>query len=328
MLPAGLGFHPQPSASRPPRGVAPERPPWLDRAAHTPLETRSRHPEPPPLLKTLRSIAATQRLCFAAPTPRVLVPTMGALHAGHAALLHRARRLAGPKGTVVATVFVNPTQFGPKEDLSRYPRPFAQDRALCQSLGVDLLFAPDPASMYAPDASTWVEETSVSRGLCGASRPGHFRGVATVVLKLFQITQPSHAVFGQKDFQQCAVLQRMVRDLNLPVRLFLENTVREPDGLALSSRNLYLSPQERAQAVILSQSLRAAQKAFRAGTTSAARLQRLIEKTIATAPLAQIDYISIVDGSSLEPVRTVHKGCVAALAVFFGRTRLIDNLRF
>ena len=253
---------------------------------------------------------------------------MGALHAGHAALLQRARQLAGSEGTVIATLFVNPTQFGPKEDLSRYPRPFAKDRALCQALGVDLLFTPEPETMYAPDASTWVEETAVSQGLCGASRPGHFRGVCTVVLKLFQICQPTHAIFGEKDFQQCAVIQRMVRDLNLPVQLVFEKTVREPDGLALSSRNAYLSPEQRAQAVVLSQSLRAGRKAFLAGTTSAARLQRQIEAHIASAPLARIDYIALVDGSTLEPVRSLRKGCVAALAVFFGRTRLIDNLRF
>jgi pantoate--beta-alanine ligase len=257
-----------------------------------------------------------------------MVPTMGALHAGHAALLRRARQIAGRKGTVIATLFVNPTQFGPKEDLSRYPRPFAKDRALCESLGVDVLFAPEPAAMYAADASTWVEETSVSQGLCGASRPGHFRGVCTVVLKLFQIGQPTHAVFGEKDFQQCAVIQRMGRDLNLPVRLVLEKTVREPDGLALSSRNVYLSPEERAQAVVLSRALRAAQAAFRAGTTSASRLRRQIESEIAQAPLARIDYVALVNGNTLQPVRTLHKGCVAALAVYFGRTRLIDNLRF
>lgn len=251
---------------------------------------------------------------------------MGALHRGHAALLQRARQLAGESGTVVASIFVNPTQFGPKEDLSRYPRPFEADQALCEREGVDLIFHPEPAEIYAPDFSTWVNEEMVSQSLCGASRPGHFRGVCTVVLKLFNITAPDVAVFGLKDFQQCMVIQRMVRDLNVPVELDFAATVREPDGLALSSRNIYLSPEERAQATILRQALLSAEAEFRAGEHSAAVLRQRIEEWIRTAPLARIDYVEIVDAESLTVVPTVRSGCVLALAVFFGKTRLIDNL--
>ena len=277
-------------------------------------------------MKTLRSIPQTRRLCLEAPSPVVMVPTMGALHAGHASLLEKARALAGTEGTVIASIFVNPTQFGPQEDLSRYPRPFAKDQALCRARGVDLLFAPTPESMYPSDFSTWVEESSISTHLCGTSRPGHFRGVCTVVLKLFQICQPTIAVFGQKDFQQCAVIKRMVRDLHLPVKIVVAPTVREADGLALSSRNTYLSPEERAQAVVLPNALNQARAAFRAGQTNAASLKRQIQRHISTVPLARVDYIELIDGQTLQPVQNLAKGCVVAAAVFFGRTRLIDNI--
>ena len=279
-----------------------------------------------PKLKVLRSNRATSRACRQAPRPLVLVPTMGALHRGHAALLKRARKLAGPDGTVVVSIFVNPTQFGPKEDLSRYPRPFEADRAICQQEGVDLIFHPEPGEMYATDFSTWVNEESVSEFLCGASRPGHFRGVCTVVLKLFNVTRADIAVFGRKDFQQCMVIQRMVRDLNVPVKLDFAETVREPDGLALSSRNVYLTTEEREQATVLRRALLEAQTAYRARETKASKLRSLITRTIGTAPLARIDYAEIVDGESLTPVTHVGRGSVIALAVFFGKTRLIDNL--
>jgi len=251
---------------------------------------------------------------------------MGALHRGHTALIDRARRVAGKKGTVVVSIFVNPTQFGPREDFTRYPRPVAADRRLCVAHGTDLLFEPSAADMYPPDHSTAVEETSVSASLCGASRPGHFRGVCTVVAKLFHIIQPDAAVFGLKDFQQCMVIRRMVRDLNLSIRIVAAETVRERDGLALSSRNQYLSAVERAQAPVLRRALLAAESAFRAGETSAAKLRRLVERTIAAAPLARIDYVAAVDASTLQPVARVGSGTVFALAVFFGTTRLIDNL--
>jgi pantoate--beta-alanine ligase len=252
---------------------------------------------------------------------------MGALHAGHASLFDKAREIAGPRGTVAATIFVNPTQFGPSEDLARYPRPFAEDEALCGRHQVDLLFAPEAADVYPSDFSTWVNEESVSVGLCGGTRPGHFRGVCTVVLKLFMICQPTHAVFGRKDFQQCAVIARMVRDLDVPMELHLGETVREPDGLALSSRNAYLSPDERAQAVILNQALSEAKAAAAAGQRDAGALRRLIEERVQRVELARIDYIELVDGQSLAPLETVAEGSVAALAVFFGKTRLIDNVR-
>ena len=251
---------------------------------------------------------------------------MGALHRGHAALIDRARALAGAKGTVVVSIFVNATQFGPKEDLSRYPRPFTADRKLCAAHGADLLFHPAPEEIYPEGFSTYVEETSVSPPLCGESRPGHFRGVCTVVLKLFQIIQPSIAVFGLKDYQQCAVIRRMARDLNLRVRIVAMDTVREPDGLALSSRNQYLSREERAQAPILRKGLLRAADAFRNGETSAARLRQLLKKTIATAPLARIDYAELVNADSLQREATASRDSIMALAVFFGRTRLIDNV--
>jgi pantoate--beta-alanine ligase len=251
---------------------------------------------------------------------------MGALHAGHGALIDRARQLAGAEGTVAVSIFVNPTQFGPKEDFSRYPRTFAADRRLCRDHGADLVFHPEPGEMYPEHFSTYVNEEQVSQFLCGGSRPGHFRGVTTVVLKLFLITGATAAVFGLKDYQQCAVIRRMVRDLNIPIRIQALETVREPDGLALSSRNAYLSPEERAAAPVLRQALLAARAAFRSGKKQAAALQRLVTGAISTAPGARIDYVEIADGETLQPVREVRRGSVIAVAVFFGRTRLIDNI--
>jgi pantoate--beta-alanine ligase len=252
---------------------------------------------------------------------------MGALHAGHTSLFDKAREIAGPSGTVAATLFVNPSQFGPKEDLSQYPRPFEADEALCQKHTVDLLFAPDASEVYPESFSTWVNEEAVSLGLCGGTRPGHFRGVCTVVLKLFLICQPTDAVFGKKDFQQCAVIKRMVRDLNVPVDLHFAETVREPDGLALSSRNTYLSAEERQQATILAKTLSEAHAAVAGGERSVQALERFILERVQSAPLARADYVAIVDGDSLKAPPLVSPGSVAALAVFFGKTRLIDNLQ-
>ncbi len=252
---------------------------------------------------------------------------MGALHAGHGALIARARKLAGKGGAVIVSIFVNPTQFGPKEDLSRYPRPFAADAAMCAELGTDAIFHPTAAEMYGADFSSAVDEHAVSLGLCGGARPGHFRGVCTVVLKLFTITQPDIAVFGRKDYQQCSVVARMVRDLNVPVRLVFAPTVRERDGLALSSRNVFLAPDERAQATVLRRSLLAAQAAFTKGQRSSVNLLGLMKKHLSTASLARVDYAAAVCGSSLQVVRILKKGDTLALAVFFGRTRLIDNLQ-
>jgi len=276
-------------------------------------------------LKILRAIPATQKFCRSVTRPLVLVPTMGALHRGHAALVDRARRVAGRDGTVIVSIFVNPTQFGPSEDFARYPRTFAADRALCAEHGGDAIFA--PATLYAADHSTWVNEEQVSGPLCGASRPGHFRGVCTVVLKLFTIVQPDAAVFGLKDYQQCAVIRRMVRDLNVPVRIIAAPTVRERDGLALSSRNTYLAPEERAQAPVIRQALLAAQAAWRRGVREGEKLRRLVWQTISTAPLARIDYAEVVDAAALTPVEIAERGATIAVAVFFGKTRLIDNIQ-
>lgn len=275
----------------------------------------------------LKTVDAVRRFRRKAKGKVVLVPTMGALHAGHGDLISRARRLAGRSGTVMVSIFVNPTQFGPKEDLSRYPRPFAADKKLCKQLGADAIFHPPAGEMYASDFSTYVDEHVVSKSLCGASRPGHFRGVCTVVLKLFTICQPDVSVFGLKDYQQCQVIARMVRDLNLPVQLVFAPTIRESDGLALSSRNVYLSPEERGQAPSLRQALLAAKKAFAAGETSAAKLRKRVEKALRAAPLGRVDYIEVVDGQSLTPARKVKAGDTIALAVFFDRARLIDNIQ-
>jgi pantoate--beta-alanine ligase len=275
----------------------------------------------------LKTVAAVRRFRARVRGKVVLVPTMGALHAGHADLIARARKLAGKSGAVIVSIFVNPTQFGPKEDLSRYPRPFAADVKLCREVGADAIFHPNPNEVYPEGFSTYVNEERVSSGLCGASRPGHFRGVCTVVLKLFTICQPDLAVFGLKDYQQCQVIARMVRDLNVPVKLVFAPTIRESDGLALSSRNVYLSVEERAQAPALRRSLLAALMAFSKGERSAAKLRRIVEKEIRTASLGRIDYIEFVDGTSLDPVRAVKPGDTIALAVFFGRTRLIDNIQ-
>jgi len=256
---------------------------------------------------------------------------MGALHEGHLALLHRARALAGKKGSVAASIFVNPTQFGPKEDFSRYPRPIREDTALCREAGVDLLFAPTPAGMYPGDFSTWVDENLLSQTLCGASRPGHFRGVCTVVTKLFHLLGPEIAVFGKKDAQQLAIIRRMVRDLDFPIQIVGVETVREPDGLALSSRNRYLTPEERAQAPVLRQALLEAKKmamsaAATGGKATPAQLGRLIARRIGTAPLARIDYVEVVDAGTLGPPGPGCRRLLAAVAVFFGNTRLIDNV--
>ena len=251
---------------------------------------------------------------------------MGALHAGHLTLLRRARALAGSKGTVAVSVFVNPTQFGPKEDFSRYPRPIAQDLAKCRAEGVDLVFLPEAEALYAPDHSTWVDESLLSTGLCGASRPGHFRGVCTVVSKLFNVIGPDMAVFGKKDAQQLAIIRRMVRDLNFQIKIVGAETHREKDGMAMSSRNQFLTAEERAQAPILRRALLEAKAAAKSGVSDPAKLQARVVKIIETAPLARIDYVEAVDAEMLgKPAPKCRKLLIAA-AVFFGKTRLIDNL--
>lgn len=257
----------------------------------------------------------------------IFVPTMGALHEGHAALVREARRLAGPEGRVAVSIFVNPLQFGPNEDFSRYPRTLEADLAICAAAGADLVFAPPVEEVYSADRSIQVSESRLSRVLCGASRPGHFDGVCTVVAKLFNLVQPDDAVFGKKDYQQLAILRRLVRDLDFPVQLHGLDTVREPDGLALSSRNRYLSAEERAQAPALQAALQAARTAWRSGVTDAEALLAGVRDHLATAaPLGRIDYVALVNRHTLEPQTQADAEGLFALAVFFGRTRLIDNL--
>src|SRR5882757_9656790 len=216
-------------------------------------------------MKLVESTAAMVRLSAKWPRKVAFVPTMGALHAGHLSLIKLARRTVGPRGLVVVSIFVNPLQFGPKEDLSRYPRPLAQDLRLCREIGVDVVFHPSVASMYPEPPTTYVDETTLSQGLCGAARPGHFRGVCTVVAKLFQLVRPDFAVFGQKDYQQLTVIRRMVRDLNFPIEIVRAPTYRERDGLALSSRNAYLTAEQRSQAPASRQAILTGARALRAG---------------------------------------------------------------
>lgn len=259
------------------------------------------------------------------------VPTMGYLHDGHMSLVRKARRLVGPKGIVVVSIYVNPTQFAPTEDLSRYPRDLKRDRSLCRAEGVDALFLPGDPVMYpgrdAGKYSTYVVEESLTQRMEGASRPTHFRGVTTIVAKLFNCVLPDAAVFGAKDWQQAAVVRRMTVDLNFPIRIVVAPTGRADDGLALSSRNAYLSPEERGQATVLIRAIEAARAAVRRGPVPAADLGKAVKRLIATAPAARLDYVEFFDGESLEPATEVRKGTHMALAVFLGKTRLIDNGR-
>jgi pantoate--beta-alanine ligase len=252
-----------------------------------------------------------------------MVPTMGALHAGHAKLIAAARAECG---AVVVTIFVNPTQFGPSEDFSRYPRPFEHDVGVCAREGADFIFAPDVAEMYPEPSLTFVETPRIAEHLCGAFRPGHFRGVATVVTKLMNIVQPDRAYFGEKDFQQLAVIRRLVEDLNLPVTIVPVPTVRESDGLALSSRNVYLSPEERKAAALLAQALHAARLAAEAGETSAAALKATALATLALSPLIRVEYVEVVDAREIQPLAAVRPPWRIAAAIRIGATRLIDNV--
>lgn len=255
---------------------------------------------------------------------RVLVPTMGALHKAHGELIRVAREYAGPDGEVAVSVFVNPLQFEPGSDYERYPRPEKADEEFCRKAGVDLLFRPCVADMYAENRSVFVEESFLSTALEAKSRPGHFRGMCTVVAKLFNILAPHAAVFGEKDFQQLAIVRRMVRDLNFKIEIIAVPTMREDDGLACSSRNQYLNNEERKQAAILFKALRAAADA---GKQSAQEIVTLARNVINQAPLAQVDYIEVVDTESFQPVEIVTPNSLLVLAVFFGKTRLIDNIR-
>ncbi len=270
---------------------------------------------------------AAQSLCHAwrfAGQRTALVPTMGYLHAGHASLIRKAREM-GDK--VIVSLFVNPSQFGPNEDLDAYPRDFERDSALARSLGVDLLFAPTPDVMYAPDHATWIEVPELAQNLCASDRPIHFRGVCTVVAKLFQLILPTFALFGEKDRQQLTILRRMARDLNMPVTIVGCPTVREEDGLALSSRNAYLTTEERAVAPRIHDGLQLAKRLLDEGEKDAAALEKAVraywEQTL---PQGRVDYLSIVDAQNLQPLARVDGPAVIATAVRLGKTRLIDNI--
>jgi len=252
-----------------------------------------------------------------------LVPTMGALHEGHLSLIAQAKRECSP---LIASIFVNPKQFGPKEDFAKYPRAFETDSEKLKHAGVDAVFAPEPVEIYPNDFSTYVNVEGLSERLEGRSRPGHFRGVATVVIKLLQIVQPHRAYFGRKDAQQARLIQKMAHDLNLDSEIVICPIVRESDGLALSSRNVYLNPDERRAATVLHRALQAAKGELDRGVREVMQLKDVLQRTLSKETLATVDYAEIVDADSFEPVVRVRKACYLVLAVFFGKTRLIDNL--
>jgi pantoate--beta-alanine ligase len=273
-------------------------------------------------MRTLGTLAETAAFRATAPSPVLLVPTMGALHAGHAALIDAARAHAGRHGTVVVSIFVNPTQFGPNEDLSKYPRTMEADLEICAAHGADAVFAPSADEMYPPGDSTFVDETELSRGLCGAQRPGHFRGVCTVVAKLFNIIRPHAAIFGEKDYQQLAIIRRMVRDLFFDLEIIGHPTVREADGLAMSSRNRYLDAAERKRAVAFPAALSAAAK-----ESDPAQIVAKAKALITAGTGAEPQYVGLVDAETLAPVTVLDRPAVLAAAVKIGETRLIDNVR-
>jgi pantoate--beta-alanine ligase len=256
------------------------------------------------------------------PEPLGLIPTMGFLHAGHISLVQRAR---ADCASVAASIFVNPSQFGPNEDLEKYPRNLPRDLALLEAAGVDLVWTPTPEIMYPAGFQTWVTVDALTHRLEGEIRPGHFRGVTTVVAKLFNAFGPQKAYFGQKDAQQAAVIRRMARDMDFPIEIVVCPTVREPDGLAMSSRNVYLNLQERQAATVLFHSLSAAQAAYDAGERDAERLRALVREMVASEPLARLQYISCADYDTLEEMETVRAKALLSMAVYLGKTRLIDS---
>lgn len=274
-------------------------------------------------MQVVRTIAEVRAIRRALPGTWGFVPTMGYLHEGHLSLVRRAR---AENDHVAVSIFVNPTQFGPHEDYNRYPRDLERDLRLLEPLGVDLVFVPSVEEMYPPGFQTWVIVEEVSQPLEGASRPGHFRGVATVVTKLFHIVQPDRAYFGQKDAQQVVVIRRMVQDLNIPVEIVVCPTVREPDGLAMSSRNTYLNPEERRAATVLFRALQAAKARYEQGERDAERLREAMREVIQAEPLARLDYVSVADPETLRELSQVEDRALLSLAVYIGKTRLIDNL--
>jgi len=278
-------------------------------------------------MESLTTVAAARARFEQCTTRKILVPTMGALHRGHVHLIELARQAAGEDGLVCVSMFVNPLQFEAGSDYAKYPRRESADDELCRDAGVDIIFRPSAEEMYCADRSVFVEETSLSETLCGKSRPGHFRGVCTVVTKLFQILSPDAAVFGEKDFQQLAIIRRLVRDLDFAIEIIAVPTVREEDGLACSSRNQYLTTDERRQAVVLQKSLLAAKQLVETGGASAADVRAKVHQTISAALLARVDYVELVDAETLQPIESIGANSLLALAIFFGNTRLIDNVR-
>lgn len=275
-------------------------------------------------MQVVETVSQAVSACAGLPRPLGLVPTMGFLHPGHISLVNRARN---ENASVVVTIFVNPTQFGPNEDLSAYPRDMARDLTILESENVDLVFAPPASELYPPGMDTWVEVGAVSRRLEGTHRPGHFRGVATVVAKLFNVTSPTRAYLGQKDGQQVAVIKAMVKDLNMPVEIVVSPTVREDDGLACSSRNSRLNSAERRAAPVVYRALRAAEKLWVAGETRADMLKQRMRTILETEPLVQkVDYVSIADGETMEELDVAAPGAMLSTAVRIGSVRLIDNL--
>lgn len=274
-------------------------------------------------MKTVTTLAELRAARAALDGTVGFVPTMGYLHAGHISLVQLAKQQCD---SVVVSIFVNPAQFGPNEDLSAYPRDIPRDLQMLEEAGVDLVWLPTPEVMYPPGFQTWIDLETITQPLEGGMRPGHFRGVATVVAKLFNAVMPHKAYFGQKDAQQVAVIQRMVLDLNFPLEIVVGPTQREADGLALSSRNKYLNEAERAAAPVLHRSLQAAQAAYSAGERSGAALRALMQRTIEHEPLARVQYVSCAHPFTLQELDTITEGALLSLAVYFGKTRLIDNV--
>jgi len=273
-------------------------------------------------MKTVTTLTELRAIRAGLPEPVGFVPTMGYLHEGHLSLARRAKEECA---SVVASIFVNPTQFGPGEDLSKYPRDLARDLSQLESVGVALVWTPTPEVMYPPGFQTWVTVNELTKGLEGAMRPGHFRGVTTVVAKLFNAVQPHKAYFGQKDAQQAAVIRQMTKDLDFPIEIVVCPTVREADGLAMSSRNAYLNPEERKAATVLFRALGAAKAAYENGERRAETLRRIMTETINVEPLATLQYVSCADYETLQELERVERKALLSMAVFMGKTRLIDN---
>lgn len=274
-------------------------------------------------MKVVETVAAMREARAALPGWVGLVPTMGYLHEGHLSLVRAARR---ENNAVVVSIFVNPTQFGPHEDFDTYPRDMRRDLELLEREAVDLVFAPPVAEIYPPGYDTYVDVGGVTQRLEGTARPGHFRGVATVVAKLFNIVQPTTAYFGQKDAQQCVVVKKLVADLSFPLEVRVEPTVREPDGLAMSSRNVYLGPGERVAARVLSAALFAARSRWESGERDAETLRRLVRETIAAEPQVQLEYVSVADAATLDELEVADRPAIVSLAARVGKSRLIDNV--